>query len=430
MALLTPFKLNLKVLSGITLILCLIIAVLLFLFGPRTVYSQPVFKKWVQSQVSSQSQADFTFEKIKGGIFQANLTKLRLNLKATKSNIRLVDTPELSASFAWLPLLENKLILKSLTMHGGKLQIELNGSAPEQIRFPVGSDFKLNDGSLSLINFSGWNVQLKNCDFRAQQSGPDSNPTITGSLYAKEGQIGNLKLTEIESDFQIESGQLFIKNLQAILPGKSEITLNGHQALTGNKSLQFELKVVSPQLLPLVKALDFSDRFSGRAEISLNAQGTFTPTVRRLKGSGEAILKDVRADVILPRFPAFNNAPILARVDELSDLNGKALFQLDQQNILVTDLNLKNKDVIISGTAQIGYDRSLSSNLLFVGNKTVGEEIPSFVRSTFKYDEQGNVTIPFSLQPSTREPQVDVGNLVNQLMGNPLKTLNPLNFFQ
>lgn len=420
---------NLTKIIGI-IILCLLVAVLLFLFGSRFVYSQPAFQKWVQTQIASQSRANFSFTKISGGMFHADLTDLVLDQADTGSNIRRIDAPVLSASFAWLPILQNKLILKSITMHGGKLQIELKGSTPQQIIFPVGSNFKLIKGSLDLNNFSGWNVQLKKCDFRATQSGAASNPVITGSLYAEEGQIGSLNMTEIKSDFRIESGKLYIKNLRAFLPGKSELTLDGHQNLAENKSIQFDLKLSTLELLPLLQALDFSERFSGEAEIVLEAQGAFTPSSRRLKGSGKAALSGVRADVILPRFPAFNDAPILARVDELSDLDGKALFQLDQQNIIVTELNLKNKDVAISGTAQIGYDRSLSSLLLFKGNKIVGAEIPNFVRSGFNYDDQGNVDIPFSLKPNTREPQVDVGNIVNDMLNNPIKTLNPFNFFK
>ncbi|MDZ4788384.1 MAG: hypothetical protein SH807_05540 [Blastochloris sp.] len=398
--------------------------------GPKLIYGNPTFASWVQKQISVQTEGKFNFETIHGGTFSADLKNLSLDLGSTSSNVRKVVAPDLNASFALLPLLQNKLVVTSIHMKGGTLDLRLNGADAAQISLPAANHFRLQKGTVNLSNLSGWNIQLDKCDLIVHQSGSKDNPNISGSLQATTAQIANLTLQSLELDFKIENGTLMVENLKAQLPGKSKLRLNGSYTLFGQRKIQTDLTLDSPDILSLLKALDFSERFAGEADVKLSAEGQFTPSLRSLTGSGKAKLNNIKPDVKMPSLPGFIDIPLLRRIRALNDLDGDAAFTLQAEKINITNLDLKNKDLRISGTAQVGYDRHLNSQLLFKGNKTVSEEIPNIARSSFEHDAEGNVVIPFSLIPTTRDPQVDIGDIVNKIISNPVKVLNPLNLFK
>ncbi len=417
--------------KGLMAILGTLLVVLLgaWLIGPRLLYGNPLFQAWVQSQIADQTKGTFKFETIKGSIFSADLKDLYLDLDGSAFNVQKVEAPEMIASFALIPLLKNELSIKSLVMKGGVIQIRLNGGDAPQIALPVADSFRLKKGTIRMGNLSGWNLELTGCDLKAEQSGSGASPVIEGTIYAAQAKIGKLLLEELEGSFRIENGVLHVEKVRARLPGKSALELSGSYELSGKRSLKTNLSVNSPDVRSLLVALDFSDKFSGEAELSLQAEGVFTPDRRLLNGAGKAALKKIKPSVSLPRFPAFNDAPIFVRARNLGDLKGPAAFQLNKEKIVINELNLKNSDVQITGSAVVGYDRSLSSNLTFTGNKTVDAEIPSIARDSFKHDADGNVIIPFELRGSTRDPQVDVGDVLGRVLSNPIKALNPLNLF-
>jgi hypothetical protein len=397
--------------------------------APRLLYSNPYFQAWVQSQISDQTHGLFQFQKIQGGIFSAHLQGVHLDLDGTPYNVRKVEAPEIKASFAWIPLCQNKLVIHSLLMQGGQLQVRLIGGNVDQTSLPVAPYFRLKKGKIILSDLSGWTLQLQDCDLKIEQSGKGADQKIKGKLTAATAHIGLIDLKNLETTFSLEKGVLSLEKCRAFLPGQSLLKLSGSYQLSGARALETELALQSEDIQALLKALDYSDRFAGEAEIHLQAKGIFTPLIRTLDGPGHAVLKKIKAQVSLPRFPVFNDSAIIQRVRNLQDLKGKAAFHLNQSQITINDLNIKNTDVSITGSAVVGYDRSLSSSLIFTGNKTVDAEIPALARDIFQHDAAGNVIIPFELKGSTKDPQVDIGNIVGRVLGNPIKTLNPLNLF-
>lgn len=408
----------------------LLVAGLVLFFGSRILYANPAFQQWIQNQIASQTQGAFQFKSIGGGFVSARLEDLSLDLKGTPFNVQKVRTPVMKASFAWIPLLQNRLVIHSLAMEGGRIDIRMAGSAPGQTALPVSSSFQLENGTVSVSNFAGWSLEMTGCDLKARQSGNGAAQAISGKVSASRAKLGNLVLEDIESRFRLENGRFYVEKLRATLPGKSTLELSGSYALDGKPLLETDLVVDSPDIHSLLQALDFSDRFSGRAKVTAKASGLFTPASRSLTGTGDAVLKEINPDIALPRFPVFNNAPIFKRIQDIDDLEGRAAFQLAQDKILVRELALKNAEIKVTGTAQIGYDRSLSSSLVFNGSKTVAAEIPAIGRSAFSHDSEGHVIIPFQLKPDTRNPQADVGDVVNRVLSNQIKGLNPLQFLK
>jgi len=409
-------------------LLALLLAVILVLFfGSRILYANPFFQSWVKNQIASETQGEFQFGNIDGGFVSARLENLSLNLKGTAYNVRNVQSPEMKAAFAWQPLLQNRLEIRSLHMQGGELDMQLQGGQANQVVLPVSKSFRLSRGTVKIANFSGWQLELYECDLVANQSGADSTPVIHGSVTAKHGSIGGLRLEGVKGEFRLENGVLHVEKLKAVLPGESSLQFSGSLALEGKPLIDLKLSLDSPDIKTLLQAIDFSNKVAGRSKITLKAKGQFTSQTRSLSGDGKATFSRIDPDLPLPKLPAYNDAPILKRVQEIDDLEGAAKYLLAQSRIAVTDLSLKNKDVHITGTAQIGYDRTLSSQFLLTGDTTVAGEIPIIARNAFQYDKDGNVLIPFQLKPDTRDPQIDVGDLVNRVIS---KSLNPLNLLK
>ncbi|NJK91763.1 MAG: AsmA-like C-terminal region-containing protein [Blastochloris sp.] len=413
----------------ISLALVLLLACLGIFFGPSLLYSNPLFRAWVQSQISDQSKGMFKFENISGGIFSANLETLYLDLDGVTSNVRKVETPQMKASFSLLPLLQNKLSVTSLTMKAGRLNLDLLGGSSAHLALPVAPSFRLENGEVAIANLSGWNLLLSQCNLEARQSGSAESLVISGRFSAATATLGPLKMEKISGEFRQEKGVLHVKELKAILPGKSQLKLNGTYQLDAARNITADLNVDSPDVRSLLQALDYSDRFSGQAQVSAKVEGSFRPKKPSLKGSGQAKLSQIKPQVTLPQFPAFNDAAILKRAASLDKLQGKAEFTLNGDQIQIQSLDLKDDAVRITGTAQVGFNRSLNSQLLLTGNPGVADEIPNIARSAFEKDASGNVLIPFALNPSTRDPQVDVGDVVQKILSNPIKALNPLNIF-
>jgi AsmA-like C-terminal region len=412
------------------LVLTAVIVLGACLLVPQWLYGNPLFQGWVESRITEQTNGSFKFKTIKGGIFSADLTGLSLDLDKTPYNVQKVEAPGMNASFALLPLLQNKLVIKSLVMDGGQLTINLSGSEAKQTALPVAASFKMKKGNLTLNQLSRWTLQLSGCDLKAEQSGFDASQIIKGTFVAPKGKVGAIDLLEVEGKFRIESGIVHVEKFTAQLPGKTRLELSGSYLLSGDRSLSAKMQIKTPDIRTLLEALDFSDRFAGEADLTLQAKGTFMPDNRSLDGAGKALLQKIKPQVTLPTLPAFNDAAILQRVRNLDDLKGQALFQLDKDKIVINDLNIKNSDVQVSGSALVGYDRSLASSLTFTGNKKVDSEIPFIARDAFKHDAEGNVIIPFELKATTRDPQVDVGDVVGKVFSNPIKTLNPMNLFK
>jgi hypothetical protein len=414
--------------------LCLLGVVLLLLvvalvLGPRLLYGNPLFQVWVQNQISEQTKGLFKFEKISGSFFSADLREVQLDLEQTDYNVRQVESPRMAAAFSLWPLLQNKLAIRSLMMEGGSLDLKLSGGEADQIALPVAPHFQMKKGSVRLSHLSGWTLQMNECNLKAKQSGDGASMVIEGQISASSARLGALELKALSGTFSLEGGHLKVEHFQALLPGNSKLKLSGSYALAGKRSLQMKAHLQTADVQNLLKGLDFSEKFAGQADVTWEAEGLFTPSQKSLQGSGKAVLKKISANVVLPKFPAFNNAPIFDRIRNLGDLHGTALFKLNQSDIVIGELKIRNKEIQINGSARVGYDRSLSSDFMFIGSKQVDEEIPSIARDAFQHDAEGQVLIPFALVGSTREPKVDVGDVVGKILSNPVKILNPLNLF-
>lgn len=396
--------------------------------GPSIIYGNGLFRAWVQAQITDQSGGIFLFEDIGGGISSASLQKLKLDMDGNEINVRKVEADKMKATFAWLPLLKNRLEIKELEMEGGLIQIKLNGGDSSHIHLPVAPEFELENGTVEISQLGGWKLVLEKTDLEVEQKGDFDNYWLKGEFSAQKASIGCVWMTEVRCDFEIKEGVLHVLKFDALLPGKSKLAMTGSMPLNAPRSIDTRMEIKTQQIQSLLSGLEYSKSFDGSAHIQLTAKGVFSPSLKNLQGSGSAELDDIAPRVKLPLLPAFNDAAIFQRVKTLDDLKGKAEFSLEGPNIMIGTLDLKDSDMQLSGTARVGYDKSLSADMVMTGNETIDKEIPSVARGSYQHEE-GKVIVPFKLANTTDEPELDLGNVVMKVLSNPVKVLNPLNIF-
>ncbi|MEO0452587.1 MAG: AsmA-like C-terminal region-containing protein [Verrucomicrobiota bacterium] len=409
--------------AGLKLIVALGLVVILIglglFIGPKVLYQLPQFQSWVITQIEDQSGGEFTFEKISGGITAAKLSGAKLTFNDPEtSNLLSVEMAELSAGFELIPVATFKLNLTKLKAKGGTIHLKLAGGSVEQIAFPVkAKSFSIKNANLIVENVHGYTFEMKEADIKARPDGEG----MSGSFDGQSATIGSINLTSLSGTYNFSAGKLTLSEFQATLPGESALAVNGSMSLNDNQPLEgVQVEVNSTDIASLLGALGYSKTFRGAADVTVETSGFHRPELKNLEGTGTYSLSNVDAvGVVMPKFPAFNDADILQRAKNIKGLSGEGSFRLAGDRILIDQFNVSNANLNIAGKVDAGLDKSLAGNLNLKLNPGIASEVPAIVRDVFERDGQNRLIIPFRFTGTTNQPRVVTDDMVAKVLANP-----------
>lgn len=408
--------------SGILLILVVLIGLAGFWTVPQLLYKIPLFQGWVAGQINEQSGGSFEFDSIQGDAKIARLTGPWLDLTKGTSNVLQARFDELTATFELLPVATLNLDLKEVVAEGGEVLVDLRGGGLEQIRLPVNAEtFILSGGRLAVQNVQGYHLILNDTSLQVESTADG----MKGNFTSPGGTVGTVQLEGVEGSFEFGPEGLSVPSFKARIPGASSLSVKGNLDLNseGMPMEAVSLTVDTGQVQTLLDSLGYSKSFDGNAVVKAELSGRFRPEVKALQGQGTADLSGIRATVDLPSYPGFDGSGILRDLKTITGLAGKAEFTLEGDRITINPLRLKNDQMEISGTAEVGFNRQLSGDQILLASSQLAAGIPDVAKGVFRKNESGRTVIPFKFVGTTNEPAARTDSVITKALMNPVNTV-------
>ncbi len=406
----------------LSLVVILVLVAVGFLVVPKLLYMLPPFQSWVAGQIDQQSGGKFSFDSIKGDAFEAQLTGAWLDMGEGNSNVFQAKFDDLTATFELLPVAMLKLDLKELNATGGEVVLNLSGGDYEHVRMPVSAEsLVMQGGRLVIRNLQGYECALEDCNLSVDATETGKK----GNFTAATGKVGVVDLSGIAGEFEFSEQGLKVTAFSATIPGESQLSLDGWLVLSeeGAPIKDADMQVKTENVQALLTALGYSDRFNGSAEVNTKFSGSFRPELKDLTGEGTAAVSGISAKVKLPSYPGFEGSGILSDLKQIDGLEGSVPFKLAGDQIVVDQLTLKNETMDVSGSLQVGYDKTIRGDQTLLAAPSLAAGIPDVAQGVFKKNESGWTIIPFTFQGTSNAPAANAGSVVSKALMNPVNAV-------
>lgn len=409
----------------------LVCAVSGFFFTGSIITFTPL-KGWLQQLIDDNAGSKITFNSVSGTALRLTLHEVKITPTDESRNLKGLTAEKVSVTFEYEPLLQNILILKTAHIQEGEIEYSLQSNDPTKLWASLPLDkITTSKTNLHVHNVSGWKVDLLNAklDLRSNGKPGDKNFLIAAAVKSEHVAIHKLKLEKLDASVIIQPLHVEITDLKAKLGG-GDLAVKATQAYgASNEINQLKVDLKKGDIGALLQELDYSSRFSGQVNLSMAADGMFTPKKKNLHGRGDFEISDVSVRVAMPKFPIHNDAPILLTMREIKNLKGKNSFVLEADKMITKGFDVENKNITLNGDQTVYYNKNISGQWTLNTNKKIADGIPGVARGIFAINEQGGAIIPFGLDGTTANPSVNVDYVIEKAFKKHLNKLNPLKLF-
>ncbi|HSL92221.1 MAG TPA: AsmA-like C-terminal region-containing protein, partial [Candidatus Limnocylindrales bacterium] len=262
--------------------------------------------------------------------------------------------------------------------------------------------------------------------------------SVRGDLRIDAGKARGLEFRDLAGTGRYEDGNLFLDSLKVRLYG-GEATASGRIRLTG-AAPEFRIKVgardVSVEEI-LSRKTSLKDFLSGKANLTADLGGgtrDFAEFARTAAGSGSFRVAGGKIKGVDLLSTAAGRAGLRAalppgasgggRVEETSFSDLSCDFRIDGGKIRTDSLRILSDRMGITGSAALGFDRTLE----FRGTLVLSKELSERVRGAagqFLTGPSGRVEIPLRMSGPVASPavRVDTDALARGLGGKALRDL-------
>lgn len=395
------------------------------------VVGQEAFRSWLLDQVKTETGGTLEYEKISGTPWSLTLTKVVFT-NGENGIVRKIEAVEMVTSPRWIPLLQNKLVLKNASFTKGKAMIGLREGKPEQVRLPLGLEkAALKNMETVVEKFAGWTLQLKGSHIGAEVLGGKERVALDVDLLADSATLGRLTLKGIKGDARIDPKGLTVSHAygqvaEGTLTGKGTVSLSQNGPFTLE---DFSLKDFKAG--EMLRMLGFSETAEADATLNIPAlEGQLHPGKKSLTGKGTLT---VAKGSLLPALPPMPMKPKI--YDDLSPIRpveGSIPFGITGNTIALEPSTLSSPIGELKVAGSVSLDGALSIKGTCLTTKDAVSKIPAAGRDAFEKHEGGGIIADFELVGASHQPEVKLGPVVQKafmgVLSKPVKMLmdNPI----
>jgi hypothetical protein len=366
----------------------------------------------------------------------------------TMAGRNLMEAPEFSVQFEFLPLLERRFVISQISLSAPHLVLrqtddkrwvllpprpvpkppETKPASPvaegHRISPPAYAvelrTFQIHDGCADIIDRKG--------QFLLRLSGLSVNGnvgadhTISGDVWIDQMEVGGeLYPNRLRADFEQEGDQLAVRNIKCALAGgkvRGELYVVAPKGRQPQFQLRGEVEEVSlPRLIAEAHGDDSGAAGTLAGHFDLKGNPLHASS---LAGQGEFAL----ADAQLRPLDFIQQIGALLRIDELQllDLRQASLaFAVRDERFWVNDLTLKTENLILTGKGPIRFDGKMSLAGRFLVNEKLQRQLGGLIGDQFTPSENANYKqVAFSVTGRLDRPKTD---LIEKVTGIELRNM-------
>jgi type II secretion system protein N len=233
-----------------------------------------------------------------------------------------------------------------------------------------------------------------------------------GSLLVKTLDLGAyFRITNLKSPFDFADSVLKLPKLKGdVHGGTCEGTAQLNTGIGGSNFL-LDMTMQDVDLPTLLKAIQAeTGLMQGTLQLNLQLTGDLT-NAYPMQGSGRLEIGQTKLTgiVALDKLGELLNLAQL-RDNQFDSIHGS--FKVAEQKITFYELEAKSKNLSLTGTGSIGFDRQLDFDVLLILSPELAAQIPPSSQARFGKRENGSRVLTFKLSGTLDDP---ISNLSEKL---------------
>lgn len=230
-----------------------------------------------------------------------------------------------------------------------------------------------------------------------------------GNLQLKTLDLGSyLQMTDIQASFEFADSVLKLPKLTGrVHGGTCEGVVQLNTGIGGSNFL-VDINMRDIDLASLLKSIQSdTGKMEGRLQIQAHLTGDLNQTYP-LQGSGQIQVGQAK----LAGIAGLDKLGELLNLAQLRDIpfdSIRGTFKIEDQKIIFYELEARSKDLSLTGTGSIGFDRKLDFDVLLILSPELAAQIPVNSQAQFAKRENGSRTVTFRLNGSLDEPGSNLG---------------------
>lgn len=268
----------------------------------------------------------------------------------------------------------------------------------------------LENGGLRVVNFKKETLfEARGIDVNGQLQLINGKNDAKGTVYLKSLDLGPyLHLSDIQSSFDYADSVLKLPKLRGSVHGGScEGTLQLNTGIGGSNFL-VDINMGDIDLSSLLKAIQGdTGLMQGRLQIHAQLTGDLNESYP-VQGTGNLEVGQAKLTGIV----ALDKLGELLNLAQLRDIvfdSIRGTFKVGDRKITFYELEARSKDLSLTGTGFIGFDRKLDFDVLLSLSPELAAQIPPASQARFGKRENGSRTLTFKITGTLDEPLSNLG---------------------